>query len=755
MSRDGAWRSIPSFFCALLLALWASPQRPGYDYSVWTYILLAPVVPLLCSGVLLFFPRRWTTIAARSIHFLLLGCIIDLVPFYALFVLSPFHWGVLPMVGPPTLLVVANSLVTLLLTSATRGQLVRSFVIPVAAAVLILPAAGAGWAVWIELSRAYAHLRYRRSPLAASERAGGWEIVMNDIRTGQVLRWRQGEFQPVPPFKFESRELDFSGGLFDVAKGRIGLLQDRHPSIIEISTGRVLARAGAIYDPPCMRFDADGALVFPVSKGNSSSVDVWNLRSEVSLVRLRSGGTGAPETEVLPAPFFPDQCPSGSADGRLILWPGEKTLRLTSRKGNALEEVGRWPRNGYAFLSLDGRFILMFRGPEVMRLDVATGATSPLARLPIAVIEGNPRFWTSEDDALWPQTFSPDGKWFLLSSRREKRCERSFFALDLERGDVLKLPLYRPLAGEGECDDKDFTSTDPGVVRWVVGANDPSGIVQSETATALQQTGGTSVVQIREWIAGLAVVKYGAARVELQSALMKAGPAGVQEMIRALKSDPSADVRRGVADILGGMGADAKPAIPALLTAMSDPEVSNTAGTALLALKIDIVPKLVQALASKDKRMRRAAASTFAGMDQPPVSALPALTRALADPDMDDLSQVAYALRKMGPAAKPAVPQLLKAAVQGKYNTGEILSALAKISPGDPAVVAAIENGIKQKEDANKRHGAIQAAEDSGQAGRYAPLLIEALSDNDQRVRELADAILKNHPEIKIPPRPR
>jgi HEAT repeat protein len=98
-----------------------------------------------------------------------------------------------------------------------------------------------------------------------------------------------------------------------------------------------------------------------------------------------------------------------------------------------------------------------------------------------------------------------------------------------------------------------------------------------------------------------------------------------------------ADVRFNAADILRGLGADAEPAIPALVAGFRDPDEQ-------------VRTQCVFALVDIGYAIKERAAG-----------AVEALAQALRDQSAEIRSLAAEALGAIGPAARPAKAQLLKA----------------------------------------------------------------------------------------------
>jgi hypothetical protein len=233
-----------------------------------------------------------------------------------------------------------------------------------------------------------------------------------------------------------------------VANGRIALLENGRPTVRDIKTGAIVWQGEPESEEfRCLRFDDKGGLTFV-------TVD--------SLVRLSP--TGRKDEGRLPHTPCEGCCPSISRDGTLVVWREGETkpfVVLARRQGNARTEIARWSSTGVPFLTPDGRSILILDRLAVLRIDVATRRVSPLAQLA-------PRPHQKDDDqSITPQTFSPNGRWFLISSREADPCQRVFFAIEVESGNVVNLPVSLP---ESSC-NRESTGwmNQPNVVRWVVG----------------------------------------------------------------------------------------------------------------------------------------------------------------------------------------------------------------------------------------------------------------------------------------------
>ena len=116
-------------------------------------------------------------------------------------------------------------------------------------------------------------------------------------------------------------------------------------------------------------------------------------------------------------------------------------------------------------------------------------------------------------------------------------------------------------------------------------------------------------------------------------------------------------------------------------------EVRRTTAWALMICKArgrPAVPALVKCLKDPDAKLKQNAAVALREIAQEPDLVVPALMENLNDPDVKVRSITAIALSSFGEKAKPAVPIILKLIEENKNDqltAGGLYNALARIDP--------------------------------------------------------------------------
>jgi HEAT repeat protein len=156
---------------------------------------------------------------------------------------------------------------------------------------------------------------------------------------------------------------------------------------------------------------------------------------------------------------------------------------------------------------------------------------------------------------------------------------------------------------------------------------------------------------------------------------------------------------------------------------------------------------LVGALADRDKFVRWAAARTLGRIGPVKgVTAMPALTLLLTDPDLDVRLAATVALEHWGVAAQPAVPDLCRIvrATDPELRLAAI-RALGAIGGPEGRLILAELTAATADPDTRVRQLAIQTLGQFGPLARDAvPALRWALRDEDAQVQKAAGQALLN-----------
>ena len=232
--------------------------------------------------------------------------------------------------------------------------------------------------------------------------------------------------------------------------------------------------------------------------------------------------------------------------------------------------------------------------------------------------------------------------------------------------------------------------------------------------------------------------------VDQREPMRKATPA----LMEALK-DHEPEVRSQAAYAIGNIPGDMRVAVPALVEALHDRDDSVRRATAQSLGNIGqspelAVPALIAALQDKDESVREHAASSLGSFSGSAELAVPALVDALKRDD--DRTFASDALIKFGPAASPAVPDLI-ALLQEKdpYLPRYVAPVLGAIGPKAQAAKPALVNLLRGTDEQVRLEAANAlgkiSRDDQPEAVAVATRLLEA---EDYSVRTRAAGVLGN-----------
>lgn len=243
------------------------------------------------------------------------------------------------------------------------------------------------------------------------------------------------------------------------------------------------------------------------------------------------------------------------------------------------------------------------------------------------------------------------------------------------------------------------------------------------------------------------------------------------EMLQLL-ADDEAIVRAGAIEVLGAIGAAARPAVPALLKAAATDRaitalcsVQDRARTALARIGSPAVPSLAAALTHCEVRYRRAAAGALKSMtDATPAEARDAvvsLTKALGDPDAVVRVHAAIGVWNVTGDIATTIPILDAIVGTPQYERpddwdvrGLAIRALGRIGPDANRAVPALIGVIRDKSTHYQlRDDAVEALGMIGPTAKAAiPYIVkQRFSVYDASRERAATAMRRIDPEAKVP----
>jgi HEAT repeat protein len=228
---------------------------------------------------------------------------------------------------------------------------------------------------------------------------------------------------------------------------------------------------------------------------------------------------------------------------------------------------------------------------------------------------------------------------------------------------------------------------------------------------------------------------------------------GLEDVVKQLARVDNRELRRSAAEGLGQLGAEAIPAIPALLKAATDVDatVRKAASEALEAIDPSwpqnpetrkAIPELLAALKRGFSEVHRAAFRLLRVIGP---LAVPDLADVLLDgKDTTDKIYVIRLLRQIGPGAEDAVPGLTRA-LASQFVQVRIAAAraLAQIGPPPEDTIVVLVAGLADPYADAREAMAICLARAGAAAEPAMPALLPLLADRESRVRKAAAGALE------------
>jgi HEAT repeat protein len=205
-------------------------------------------------------------------------------------------------------------------------------------------------------------------------------------------------------------------------------------------------------------------------------------------------------------------------------------------------------------------------------------------------------------------------------------------------------------------------------------------------------------------------------RAQALGQLGQMGPAGKAAVpkLAELAKGGEANVRLQALSALWQIGPDARPAVPALVENLKDPNAAVVNQT-LLALRYiqpdpkTVIPALQDLLKSNNAVQRATAADLIITLDPTNKTVLPLLIELLGDKQVGVMA--VGSLRRLGPDAKEAVPELVKLlkAPPNPYGRNQVLLTLAQIGPDAKDAIPDVLDVLKTDKDIGNRNAALLA----------------------------------------------
>ncbi len=266
-------------------------------------------------------------------------------------------------------------------------------------------------------------------------------------------------------------------------------------------------------------------------------------------------------------------------------------------------------------------------------------------------------------------------------------------------------------------------------------ASQPPRADAKSSAAAAPVAQQPSVEQLARQLASTDAKARHAAADELAD-LGRRAAAATPALAKALASE-DADTRWRAARAIGEVGAGAASAAEALTGKLADrePLVRAHAARALgligAADSKTAVPKLVEAAADEDARVRRAAIGALIRLNADRQVVVPLFRKALEDAEPSVLMPALHQLTEMGEQAVPLLEEALKSE-KARYWA---LLALSELGPKAAAAVDGITTAITDEKPEVRMQAAMALGAIGADAKSSVPALTKALDDEQPSVR--------------------
>ncbi len=232
---------------------------------------------------------------------------------------------------------------------------------------------------------------------------------------------------------------------------------------------------------------------------------------------------------------------------------------------------------------------------------------------------------------------------------------------------------------------------------------------------------------------------------ETRSLRVGSNPNDIMVLVKSLEGTEN-QVRAQAAQALGNIGAEAKPAIPALLKLLRDEQNDVTSGMLADALaKIGPPAKqdiglLREAIKDPNTKVRAYAAASIGALGPDAGSLLALLVKAASDKHAEVRQNAVRSLGKMGGNGKDTIVPALTTALQDSEHEVRVAAAqaLENMDALGAIDVALLISMLKQQDSEVRACGARALGKMGPRAKAALPALVEAFKGTDNAVRRAA-----------------
>jgi HEAT repeat protein len=245
-------------------------------------------------------------------------------------------------------------------------------------------------------------------------------------------------------------------------------------------------------------------------------------------------------------------------------------------------------------------------------------------------------------------------------------------------------------------------------------------------------------------------------------ALAKVGPPAVQLLLDVIEGEAGADQGLGrtprmiAIDCLGGLGPDARPAVPVLIEILEggNPRLKDDAAEAIGRIgagATPAIPALLKVVESGNHDLT--AAEALFRIDGRTAPYVDCVLRLSAKPTFRNaLKRITGVLFEMGPAAKAAAPALAGAIGKDSHYDFAVARTILRLGEGSGPALDALVEKLRAAKTSGEREAILQALALFGPRLRAAvPAMVDLLDDPDASFRPAVALTLARAGEAVVP----